>query len=815
MIKIKNLNKYFYKNKVNEIHVINNSSLEFPDKGLYAILGESGSGKTTLLNVIGGLDDFDGGSITIDEFEISKYSAKKVDRMRNEKVGYIFQNYLLLQDRSVYYNLELTLSVYNLTNKEKEDRIKYVLERVGMWKYKKKHVSGLSGGQQQRVAIARALIKSPSLILADEPTGNLDEKNTVQIMNLIKKISKNTLVLLVSHEESIVNSYSDGIIKVKDGKIISVSQNEGNKTYTYSDEQTIYLQDYEKTTMNCPKAIVNVYSNEDTLPTFNIIYKNNHYYIESTEDVVLVNKECEIQIKNEKKKEIIVEDQTEMLSYDLEALEYVKNPSLSLKEIFKLARKNIKSLGKKIIFLSLSLLVMSVLSLLSIQSLIQGSKVNLIELSNRDSRIYNISIEKAKSDLTNQEYAIAFNKIYDDIKQNLDGIDVVATSTNPMNFELSSFSQINGRSYSIENYSFMPDYLLKKSDIIYGRLPNNATEIVVDDWVVEELFKDSTLGNFISKNGLLNQKLSSRYFNFELKIVGISKTKQKSIYCNKWTLLNVYPSSIKRSGYTVCSYDEYLRYGEDKQYTLGSNKALYNNVKQFLLNSIQINDDSNLTYNIEDKIVFKSCPFSLVVSEENYEEIFKSVCISNRFVMNVIYKNKNDLEKLKTLLDTNHYLYQDVYDVDVSHKSDYDIFMEPFYQESEKIVASRILIVFTIVFVSIVIVYFAMRSFTIKNIYNIGVYRAIGINKSSIKLMYVLEIVMIGLRTTFIGALSCWLVINAISSLEFIEMDFTISTDVFLLSTLAMLFINAIVGVLPVSTYLRLTPSQLISKYDI
>ena len=243
MIKITNLNKYFYRHKPNQIHVINDVTLEFPETGLITIIGESGSGKTTLMNVLGGLDDFESGSIEIDDVKINKYSSKKIDRIRNEKIGYIFQNYLLLQQRTVYENLELLLDMYDISPKEKDERIEYVLKAVGMLKYKKKNVSELSGGQQQRVAIARALIKSPSLILADEPTGNLDEKNTIQIMNIIKKISKNTLVILVSHERRIASTYSDYIIELVDGQVKSKNEVKEGSIYQFEDDQNIYLKE--------------------------------------------------------------------------------------------------------------------------------------------------------------------------------------------------------------------------------------------------------------------------------------------------------------------------------------------------------------------------------------------------------------------------------------------------------------------------------------------------------------------------------------------------------------------------------------------
>ena len=164
MIKIDNLNKYFFKNKANEIHVINNTTISFNNTGLVTILGESGSGKTTLLNVIGGLDSFDSGKITYDEDTINKYNYKEITKIRNKKIGYVFQNYLLLNNHTVYDNLKIVLDMFSLDDKEKEKRIDDVLIKVNMLKYKRKMVNELSGGQKQRIAIARALIKSPLLI---------------------------------------------------------------------------------------------------------------------------------------------------------------------------------------------------------------------------------------------------------------------------------------------------------------------------------------------------------------------------------------------------------------------------------------------------------------------------------------------------------------------------------------------------------------------------------------------------------------------------------------------------------------------------
>ena len=157
MIKVNKLDKYFNKGKNNENHVLKEVSLELGEKGLVCILGESGSGKTTLLNTIGGLDTFRSGTVEVDDVVLKKYEQKKIERLRNQKFGYIFQNYYLLQDYTVAYNVKLALNVFDLTDEEKDERVDYVLEALGMARYKKKRVSQLSGGQQQRGGLGLGL----------------------------------------------------------------------------------------------------------------------------------------------------------------------------------------------------------------------------------------------------------------------------------------------------------------------------------------------------------------------------------------------------------------------------------------------------------------------------------------------------------------------------------------------------------------------------------------------------------------------------------------------------------------------------------
>ena len=223
------------------LEVINDTTLKLPKKGMVAFLGESGSGKTTLVNVLGGLDSYKSGSISYDDTKFLKYQMDKVDTYRRNHFGYIFQNYNILEDKTVSENLLLALHIIGIYDeKECEKRIKNALEAVGLYKFRKKLAGALSGGQMQRVSIARALVKHNDVIIADEPTGNLDSDSTRQIIRILKKLSINSLIILVTHDISLANTYADYIYHIKDGKISdykenNLKDNEKEDNFTYDD----------------------------------------------------------------------------------------------------------------------------------------------------------------------------------------------------------------------------------------------------------------------------------------------------------------------------------------------------------------------------------------------------------------------------------------------------------------------------------------------------------------------------------------------------------------------------------------------------
>ncbi|MDE7212066.1 MAG: ABC transporter ATP-binding protein, partial [Lachnospiraceae bacterium] len=245
MIEIKNLNKTYDKKSRNANHVLRDISLTLPDTGFVCIVGTSGCGKTSLLNAIGGLDTFDNGTIATQNTTVSKSGTREYEQERNNSFSYIFQNYYLLSDHSVAYNVYLGLHSLALSHKERLARVKEALAAVNMSRYARRIVGELSGGQQQRVAIARALARRPRVIFADEPTGNLDEENTRNICTLLRKISKTSLVVMVTHEEHIARFFADRIITLGDGKILSDEDGWKRGNLEGGVGSTLYTQDYE------------------------------------------------------------------------------------------------------------------------------------------------------------------------------------------------------------------------------------------------------------------------------------------------------------------------------------------------------------------------------------------------------------------------------------------------------------------------------------------------------------------------------------------------------------------------------------------
>ena len=229
MLQLQNVTKT-YKTKAGDVHALDGVSLTFPTTGLVFITGKSGCGKTTLLNVIGGLDGIDAGEILVQDKKFSAFSAAEYDSYRNTFIGFIFQEYNLLPEYTVEKNIKMAMELQG--RKTDEAEFEKLLKDVEIDSLKKRKINELSGGQRQRVAIARALVKQPRIIMADEPTGALDSGTGVQVLDTLKKLSKETLVIVVSHDREFAEKYADRIIHLEDGRVMQ------DVTFTQKEIQT-------------------------------------------------------------------------------------------------------------------------------------------------------------------------------------------------------------------------------------------------------------------------------------------------------------------------------------------------------------------------------------------------------------------------------------------------------------------------------------------------------------------------------------------------------------------------------------------------
>lgn len=477
MIKANKLNKYFNRRQKNEIHVLNDISLELPNSGLVVLFGPSGSGKTTLLNVLGGLDRT-AGVIAFDDKEIDHYSMGKWDEIRNEKIGYIFQNYMLLEHLSIYENIKLVLNMAGITDKaEINKRVDYLLEAVGMKNFKKRKAGLLSGGQQQRVAIARALSKNPSVIIADEPTGNLDSKNTVEVMNIIKKISKDKLVLLVTHEREIAQFYADRVIELQDGKIVSDRDNVSAGSLDLKHDSDIYLKDLHLKTSSNNGMTVSYYSDKalESDITLRLVLKNGTLYLDmdtsDAKNIKVLTDKSEVKLIDDHYKHVEAKSVENLGKYDFESIideskKDKKQPIITVKHAVILAFSKIlnQTRKKRLLFMGFAIAGF----LLTIASSI-FTRIIIPDESNF------ISYDKNYVEVTEITNLTELNQLIDEesvVYVNNFGASLL------LDFDLPKVYQ----NYYGGGAQFQKDFkeIVKPNDIVSGRNILNPDEILLD-----------------------------------------------------------------------------------------------------------------------------------------------------------------------------------------------------------------------------------------------------------------------------------------------------------------------------------------------
>ena len=818
MIEIKNLNKYFNKGKKNEIHVINNTSLSLPDNGLVALLGESGCGKTTMLNAIGGLDTVKSGSIFINDEKITSRNVHSVDRIRNLSVGYIFQDYKLIDDMTVFENVALALKMVGISDKkEVRERVEYVLEKTGILRYRYRPASTLSGGERQRVGIARALVKNPDIILADEPTGNLDSKNSVEIMNIIKTISKNRLVILVTHERNLAEFYASRIVELVDGEVVKDYENNHNNELDYEIDNVFYLKEFDRhERYKSPGGNqIDLYKEKEDPIKLNLIVRNGNIYIQSEKpiNIEVIDENSSIEVVDDFKKNINKES---IDSYDFD-MDKVGNQALKKKyssmykpfsEIFAGFKKVFSfTLLKKLLFVGFVLTgVFVMVSLARVGAVMHVEDKDFVE----HNKNY-VSVEKPS--MTVDEYL----KL-----EQVEGVEYMlpTTASQTLVVKLSDYFQTQDVAVSFKG-SLTAAETLKESNLKYGQLPKNSNEIVIDTIVLDNFLEsqNAKMAGALTVEDVLyrNCELSN---GLTYKLVGIVDCNSPSIYAMKTELLKMlyynnngddyqdpYSSPDRTEDSESTQLTSYTAY--EGKYKLLKGGRLPTNDYEIIVNE-SCKDIMKLNKTIKTKVNGNN--LKVVGYYTAPEEMNFYLCNDNTIKYSQILKaNKfmlytNDKSDLVQRLRNEGFKAEDTYE-----KS-----REKFDEDRKKVVSTAIVFSSVIMIISLVEMFLITRSSFLSRIKEVGTLRAIGAKKSDIYRMFIGEIFAIVTMTATPAMILTYIGIDRLSAaMEKFAEVFFVSPELLILGLIIIYAFNLLIGLIPVFNTMRKRPAEILARIDV
>lgn len=808
MLSLKNVNKYFNRHRKNEIHVINNISLEFNDNGLVALLGPSGCGKTTLLNAIGGLDKIKSGKIYVNGKKISSKIDGKVDKIRNLNIGYIFQDYKLVDSMSVFDNVALVLTMLGIKDKnEVKNRVEYVLDKVGMLRYKRRPANMLSGGERQRVGIARALVKNPNIILADEPTGNLDSKNSLEIMKIIKSISKDRLVILVTHEVNLAKFYADRIIELKDGSIVKDYINKDKEDLDYAIDNNIYLKDFDKhDVIKDEDKLINIYLDDKDKIKLDIVVRNGNIYVnsKSRDNVVVIDEDSNIELINDSYKKI-QESDIDKYNFDLKddgkkkRYSSIFNPISLITNGFKKVFDY--SFLKKLLLLGFILSGMFIMySVSSIASTINVKDEDFVTMNKN---YLSVNLNKIKVD--------------DYLKyENLDSVNYIIPGNSSVNFSVNYndyYQSINIK--DILSGSLSDINLIKDSDIVYGTMPKEMNEVVVDKRSILSMFDETGYANMVGVKNV------SDMIGREIKIdtmdafviVGIVDLGSPSIYMNRSNFINVL-SNTKNNDTNMYISEEEIGNQKIYDYNLEVNdivlkKGNYPVNDYEVIVNIKNSDTMPLNKYIDTKVNDKKL---LVVGYYFSKDNMDAFLVNNNTVKYDLISKSKDMvlvskDKDKTI--------NEFRDMGLNIEDSYSVSRKKYIEGNKERVNTTLLVSGVILIISLVEVFLMIRASFLSRVKSVGIYRAIGVKKSDIYRMFYGEIIAITTIASVPGIILASYILKVLSNIKFLSKYFLVNFRIVLLSIIFVYIFNLIIGLIPVFNTIRRRPASILSRHDL
>lgn len=825
MIKLEKVNKYFNRRKANEIHVIDNTTLELPDAGLVCLLGPSGCGKTTLLNAIGGLDKINGGKIMIDGERITGRLSSKIDTVRNAKIGYIFQNFNLIDDETVFENVAVALRMIGVKDGETvKKRVNYCLEAVGIYQYRNRKARDLSGGQRQRVSIARAIVKNPQIIIADEPTGNLDSGNTLDIMNLIKKMSAGRLIILVTHEEELANFYASRIIRLGDGRIISDSVNENRENLDYRPEDKIYLRDMPvKGRVHGAGPTLNFFADRPVRGTINIAVRGGNLFIDTGGAFSVIDETHDIELVDDHYRQI---DRSifESSRFNYDAF-LPKTHKVRYKPVYTLLTSVWKSLKElyDMKFLRKLLLIGFVLSscfaFYAVSNIAGIRNVDRARFMTSDEHYItvanperNMKIEGKMSRLKGVDYIIPGESIY--------------SFALPMN-DLYQTAQLRGTLIA----SLASGDVLKEKDMYMGKPIGKERQMVVDKMVLKKFMKGKQ-GIFVgltSYRKFIGRKIVIPNLGI-YRICGISDVDSPVMFAHPSRLTDIIANAEKTSRQEALRFEtlagsitDMQNYDghDDDSTSLIRNYSHAEGIKlkaghapekdgEALINENMKGSGAKIGKSIDEKLGGNKLIVSGFYTSKKQDDY--SVYVTE----SAIKKNNYYVsDKVTVYAETPEKVKKKLQKMGISAEINFVRDRQTYIQEKNKTVRSALIMAVIILIISLIEIYLMLRASFLSRIKEVGILRAIGVKKSDIYRKFAGEIIAITAVTSAVGIGLMYYVLSGLLDLEAFAGSYSVTPVTAAVTFAVIAGFNLLVGLIPVAVVMRRTPAQILARPDV
>ena len=809
MVRLESVNKYFNRRKQNEIHVIRNTSLDMESTGLVALLGPSGCGKTTLLNVIGGLDKVNGGKIFINGQQITGRTAGRIDEIRNLNIGYIFQNYNLVDNMTVFDNVAVALKMTGIKDsKEIEEKVNYVLEKVGMYRYRNRYADMLSGGERQRVGIARALVKDPAIVIADEPTGNLDSKNTLEVMNIIKAISVDKLVILVTHEEELADFYASRIIKLRDGAIISDEMNRSSEDLDYRVENKIYLKDIkDHKRLRTGNYDIDFYNDSNSKVALDIVVKNGNLYIKAKDEsgrIEVIDDNSGMEFVDDHYKQLAKEDALDS-SFEPEKLRAKGEKRYSsIMAPFEALRKGFKTVAgyntiKKILlagfFISAMFITYSVCNIFGVMDITDD------EFVGADKSYITIVSKKVNVD---KYLEYEKNENYNYI---MPGDSMVS-----LQMPFDEYLQTAEFSASIDG-SLSDVSKLTAQNVIYGRLPENDREIVVDKMILTATIEDQSTkpAGFGTADKFVGAKIQLENMP-DMTIVGVSDLQNPCIYADRDMFINILANAAAseeefwedEADYTLDVIDYELKKDE-----IELEKGDWPDGDYEVLVNEKYKDEMKIGKNISQKVNGKKLKVSGYYSDKLDSDM---MLVSNDTVKYALVRSKSNITIDPVDKDL---AIEELKAAGVNARDTYEESREKYRKQMWESILSTLVMAGVILLISFVEIFLIIRASFMSRVKEVGIYRAIGVKKSDIYRMFAGEILAITIITGIPGFAFMAYIMSKLSCMTYFSDMYMVNPTIMAICVLVIFGFNLLFGLLPVFRTIRKTPAAILARTDV